>query len=407
MHILLINHYAGSKRHGMEFRPYYMAHEWQKLGHTVQIVAATFSHLRSQNPATTAPLTRETIDGVEYFWIRTPAYRGNGLGRVKNMLAFTWGLLRHRRALCERRPDVVIASSTYPLEIYAAKRLADRTGARLVFEVHDIWPLSPMLLAGMSRWHPFIAVMQHAEDYAYRHAWKVVSILPTAEAHMRGRGLAPGKFFHVPNGIVLADWAQPAPLPAAAAARLDALRQEGRFLVAYAGSHGIANGLDTVIDAAALLRDEPVTFVLVGKGPEKAPLQQRAAGLGLTNVVFLDPVPKLSIPTLLERMDVLYVSFKRSPLFQHGISPNKLMDYMMAGRPVIQAIDAGNDMVGEAQCGITIAPEDPAALVEAVRRFRAMPPAERARLGANGHAHAIAHHDYNVLASRFAAALQN
>ncbi|MEX2080953.1 MAG: glycosyltransferase, partial [Dehalococcoidia bacterium] len=155
--ILLINHYAGSPRHGMEFRPWYLAHEWQAQGHRVHVVAASASHVRSSQPATTANRTSELVDGVPYTWFRTPGYHGNGFRRVLNMLAFVLQLLWASRWLRRAAaPDVVIASSTYPLDIFPAWYIARRSGARLVFEVHDLWPLSPVQLGGVPRWHPYI-----------------------------------------------------------------------------------------------------------------------------------------------------------------------------------------------------------------------------------------------------------
>ena len=209
MNILLLNHYAGSPLLGMEFRPYYMAREWVRLGHRVQIVAADHSHVRARQPQA----GDELIDGIAYRWVATPPYQGNGLGRVRNI----WAFLRHvwadtPRLQREFRPDVVIASSTYPMDIWVARRLARPFGAKLVYEVHDLWPLSPIELSGMSRWHPFIRLVQAAEDAAYRDADVVVSMLPKVHDYMASRGLDLRKLHIVPNGIALDDWQQ-APQP--------------------------------------------------------------------------------------------------------------------------------------------------------------------------------------------------
>jgi glycosyltransferase involved in cell wall biosynthesis len=403
MNILLINHYAGSKRHGMEYRPYYMAREWQRLGHRVRIVAASHSHVRSVAPRASADLQREYIDGIEYVWIKTPPYHGNGAGRVFNMLAFVAGLYRHARELTEDlRPDAVIASSTYPLDVFPARRIARRAGAKLIFELHDLWPLSPMELGGMSRWHPFIAMMQVGENFACRNADALVSMLPKAEEHLRAHGLGPGKFHYVPNGIDVSEWtAMPDPLPDGIRARLDQLKRDGRFLVGYAGAHGLANALDYLIEAAKLTRDDPVTYVLVGQGPEKAGLQARAAGLGLSNVEFLPPVTKSQIPTLIGEMHAMFIGWRRKAIYRFGISPNKLMDYMMAGKPVIHSIEAGNDLVAESGCGVSVPPESPSAIADAVRHLAAMSAEQRRSMGARGRDFVVAHHDYRVLAGRF------
>ncbi|MBP8145409.1 MAG: glycosyltransferase family 4 protein [Inhella sp.] len=401
MNILLVNHYAGGPAYGMEYRCHYLARDWVRAGHRVVVVGASQSHVRSVQPAMTGTFTRETVEGVEFVWCRTPAYRGNGVGRVVNIAAFLWRLGQWRRWL-DFKPDVVIASSTYPADIGPARRIARCHGATLVWEVHDLWPLSPIELGGMSRRHPFIVWMQAAENAACRDADVVVSMLPKADAHLREHGMRPDKFVYVPNGIDPAEWqAAPGPLPEAHAAALREARATGRLVVGYAGAHGLANALGSLLDAAALARDEPVTWLLVGTGPEKAALAQRVAAEGLANVKLLPAVPKAEIPSLLAAMDLLYIGLKREPLFRFGISPNKLMDYMMAARPVVCAIDAGNDIVGDAGCGLTIPPEDPAALADAVRRLGALAPAERLRLGEAGRRYAEAHHVYPVLAQRF------
>jgi glycosyltransferase involved in cell wall biosynthesis len=359
--------------------------------------------VRSVAPRASADLQREYIDGIEYVWIKTPPYHGNGAGRVFNMLAFVAGLYRHARELTEDlRPDAVIASSTYPLDVFPARRIARRAGAKLIFELHDLWPLSPMELGGMSRWHPFIAMMQVGENFACRNADALVSMLPKAEEHLRAHGLGPGKFHYVPNGIDVSEWtAVPDPLPDGIRARLDQLKRDGRFLVGYAGAHGLANALDYLIEAAKLTRDDPVTYVLVGQGPEKAGLQAKAAGLGLSNVEFLPPVTKSQIPTLIGEMHAMFIGWRRKAIYRFGISPNKLMDYMMAGKPVIHSIEAGNDLVAESGCGVSVPPESPSAIADAVRHLAAMSAEQRRSMGARGRDFVVAHHDYRVLAGRF------
>ncbi|MFK3741317.1 glycosyltransferase family 4 protein [Massilia sp. TN1-12] len=408
MNILLVNHYAGSVRHGMEFRPYYLAREWVRLGHRVTIVAASESHLRRQVPTMRGRARMlEHIDGINYLWLATPPYHGNGAARVRNMLAFVlrlWRCASHLAATL--RPDAVIASSTYPLDIWPARRIARLARARLLYEVHDLWPLSPMELGGHSPRHPFIALLQAAEDAACRHADAIVSILPRVRAHLEAHGMAPHKLHLVPNGIDPGEWqAEPEPLPGPLAATLDALHAAGRLVVGYAGTHGVANALDTLLAAADRLRGGPVAFVLVGSGPEKPALARQAAALELDNVHFFDAIAKPQVPALLARFDVAYIGWQRQPLYRFGISPNKLIDYMMAGRPVLHAVEAGNDPVAEAGCGFTVAPEDPRAVADGILALHALGPARRAALGRRGRTHALAHYTYPVLGRRFLDAL--
>lgn len=403
MNILLINHYAGSKNHGMEYRPYYLAKEWIKYGHKVTIVAASFSHVRTVQPFIKGNITKEIIDGIQYVWLKTPEYYGNNIRRVFNMMTFIWRLFIYKKRLInEFRPDVIIASSTYPLDIYPAHRIARSVNAKLIFEVHDLWPLSPMELGGMSRWHPFIMVMQKAEDYAYKVSDYVVSLLPKAYVYMQEHGMAPHKFVYIPNGINVEEWSSCNSSPPKQ--HLEIIRnikKQGYFLVGYTGAHGVANALDHLIDAALLLQNEPVFIILVGKGSEKEKLQQKALKLGLKNVMFLPPVPRSAIPELLSLFDALYIGLKRQSLFRFGISPNKLIDYMMAGKPIIHAIEAGNDMVSEAGCGISIPPEDPKAIVDAIKKLMNMSSIDRNQMGSRCREYVLLNHDYRILAKRF------
>ena len=120
---------------------------------------------------------------------------------------------------------------------------------------------------------------------------------------------------------------------------------------------------------------------------------------------FFDPVPKAQVPALLRRFDLAYIGWHRQPLYRFGISPNKLIDYMMAARPVLHAVDAGNDPVAEAGCGLTVAPEQPQAIADAILSLMALGAAKRAQLGQRGRAFALAHHTYPVLGQRFLTAL--
>ncbi|MCV2359821.1 glycosyltransferase family 4 protein [Paucibacter sp. TC2R-5] len=411
MKLLLINHYAGSPEHGMEFRPFYMAREWLRAGHQVLILAASQSHVRSSQPRPGG----QTLDGVPFVWYSTPAYAGNGLGRARNIWSFCRQVWSDADALAENfQPDVVIASSTYPMDIWPARRIAQKARAKLVYEVHDLWPLSPIELSGMSPIHPFALVCQQAEVEAYRDAHVVVSMLPKVHEHMAGHGLDLKKLHIVPNGIALDEWmdaeaGHSEALNPEIATHIALQRASGRLVLGYAGSHGLPNALDVLLDAAKLLQASPegqkIAIVMVGGGHEKARLAERVRSEGLSHVSLFDPIPKGQIPALLGQFDIAYIGWQRTPIYRFGIAPNKLMDYMMAGRAVLHSVEAGNDPVAEAGAGLTVAPEDPAAVAEGVLRLAQCSPAERTAMGQKGRAFVLANHTYPVLAQRFIDAL--
>jgi glycosyltransferase involved in cell wall biosynthesis len=399
--ILLINQYAGSPRDGMEFRPHTLAREWQANGHDVLIVAGSPSHVRARNPELARRVSRELVDGVEFEWLKLPGYDGNGARRAANVVAFASYLRGRSRALADDfRPDVVIASSTHPLDIYGARAAARRSGARLVFEVHDLWPLTPIELGGMSPSHPFIRLMARAERTACASADTVVSILPAADRHLVTRGMPPERYVHVPNGISIAESDAGEPLPTEQAELVHSLRADGRFLVGYAGGIGHVNAIDDLLAAAALLQEAPITFLIWGDGPERIALERHATEAGLTHVRFLGRIPKQAVRDALAACDALYLGWKRSSVYRFGVSPNKLFDYMAAARPIVHATSAPLDPVEEYGCGVSVEAEDPPALARAIEQLASLPPTDRAALGARGRRHAEEQHDYPILAAR-------
>jgi glycosyltransferase involved in cell wall biosynthesis len=149
------------------------------------------------------------------------------------------------------------------------------------------------------------------------------------------------------------------------------------------------------------MKGEPIAFVLVGDGHEKARLVKRVRDEGLDRVAMLAPVPKAQIPALLAAFDIAYIGWQRVPIYRFGIAPNKLMDYMMAGRAVLHSVAAGNDAVAEAGCGLTVTPESAKAVAAGLRELAGVTPEARAAMGERGRAFVIANHSYRVLAQRF------
>jgi glycosyltransferase involved in cell wall biosynthesis len=398
VHLLIINHNAGRPDLGYMFRPYYLAREWIKDGHSVTIIGSTFSHVRK----IITKAGEEKYDGIQYIWIKSRKYNGNGLGRLLAMIQFISKIWFRAKIISSKyRPDIVIASSTYPLDIYPAQRIAKYAKAQLCFELHDLWPLSPMELGGYSKRHPFIRVMQMAEDYYCKHADKVISIIPLAKDYLIGRGLDGRKYFHVPNGVAPEEWKDSEPLIPDLAERISKIKSQFGFLIAYAGAHGVANALDTLLLAAAKLSEKNIGIVLIGGGPEKENLTKRSQALGLNNVFFVDTIPKKQIPALLTQFDTLYIGLQKESLFRFGISPNKIFDYMMAAKPIVQAIDSGNNLVEEANCGLYAAAENADEVSEAILKLKALSPDQRTKLGQNGKEYVLQNHTYSVLARKF------
>lgn len=403
MNILYINHYAGSPKMGMEFRPYYLAREWVRRGHDVTIIAGDYSHLRRENPDVREDFQEEIIDGIRYLWVQTGEYEGNGVARALTMFRFTAKLMKHAGSLVKRfHPNAVIASSTYPLDSYPAKKIARKAGARYIHEVHDLWPATLYEIGGMSKNHPFVVLLQIAENHAYKSCDALVSLLGGAKEYMMQHGLAGEKFHYLGNGVVLEEWQGGAKMPEPHRELLERLHSEGKFIVGYFGGHALSNNLGHLLDVAEAMKGrEDIAFVLVGDGVEKPRLVEDASRRGIRNVHFLPPMAKDEVPDLVSHFDIVFITAKDSPLYRYGVSMNKMFDAMMAGVPVVEAIDAPSTPISEADAGITVPPEDTEAAVKAVETFAAMEPKERRAYGERGRESVMMHHNYEKLALEF------
>ena len=406
MNILYIEHYAGSDKYGMEFRPFYMAREWVKMGHSVTILAADFSHLRKINPTVAKDFETETDSGVSFVWLKTNPYRRNDHMRIFNMMGFVNKVKKQAKYIAETyKPDVIIHSSTYPMDVYAAQAVKKYCGAPCFYEIHDLWPMS---LTAMASWlkdsNPLVKYVQKAEDACYTLDDGVVSILPGALRHIEERGFQNVNYHNVPNGVVLSDMPTPAPLPEDITNRFARWKRQGKFTLVYAGGHARSNALDCMIEAADLAGDS-VQMVLVGKGEQKERLTELAKGK--QNVTFLPPVEKNQVPSLLALADGLYLGAKDDPLYTYGVGMNKIFDYMLAAKPIINGIRSAGNPLELSGCAVTIPPEDPKALADAVHLLQQKAPSELAEMGQKGYDYVTENHEYTVLAQRFIDALHS
>jgi glycosyltransferase involved in cell wall biosynthesis len=398
MNICIIYAESSTPQTGIGGRHHYLSKELAKLGHNVTVVAARWHHLLREAIDTDVLPAEEIVEGYRLIRIDVPRYaHAQDKRRVLSWLVFAAKLSALSRRL-PSAPDVVLYSSPHPVGYLAAERLARVFGARLVFDVRDIWPLTLIQIGGYSPRHPFIRLLQWIEDRAYARADRVVSNLEGAVEHMAAHGMDRTKFTWIPNGIALDEATHPSPLPHVLAAQIPA---EG-LRVVYTGTLGKANALGTLIEAAMLLRDmTDVHILLVGQGSSRADLQARCDALGLTNVRFIGSVPKQQVQSVLAACDVCYIGLTASPLFKFGVSPNKLFDYLVAGKPILYCIDSGEfKPIEHHEAGLQLPPQDPEALADAIRRLHATPETERRRMGENGRRAALEQYDYGKLARR-------
>lgn len=304
------------------------------------------------------PLVVEELDGamVHRVWVATSPVK-----TLRTRLAFyaTFGTAAAARVATLPRADVIVASSPPlpgPAAVLQAARLR-RTP--FVLDVRDIWPAAAQALGELSN-ERVIRFFERVERHLYRHAARVTTTTLAFCRHIddvAGRPVS----VHLPNGASDAMIAEPYAEPATA----------GPLTVGYVGNLGIAQGLDILPDAAALLRDQPVRFLVVGGGPRRQALTDRVDADGLSAVEIRPPVDREDVSSVLRGCDALLVCLRDEPLLEHFV-PSKMFDAMAVGRPVLLAARGESaDLVREVGCGIVIEPEDGPALAAAIQTLAA------------------------------------
>jgi len=376
MHILIIHQAFASLEEPGGTRHFELARLLAASGHRVTVIASPVSYITGARISeASASAAQPDSPGVTI--LRARVYEAHHRSFLHRMLAFfSFMLSSFWIGLGVRGVDLVWGTSPPIFQGVTAWLLARLKRARFLFEVRDLWPEFAVAV-GVLKDCTLIRLSEWLERFLYRSADCVMVNSPGFVEHVRLRGAR--RIELVPNG------ADPSMFDSSGAGR-EFRRQHGfddRFVALYAGAHGMSNDLEVVIDAARLLQDESVQIVLVGDGKEKPALLARAAGLGLRNVTFLPSVPKRQMPEILAAADAGIAILK--PLEAYKTTyPNKVFDYMGAGRPVLLAIDGViREVVEAAGCGLFVKPGDPQALADAIHLLAADRDRSR-RMGLDG-----------------------
>ncbi len=389
MRIWIINHYASPPIYPGGTRHYNLALQLQKKGHEVIIIAANYNHFSHEQIKPTESLLDTTYQ-VPFIWLSVPPYKGNTLGRFYNMLVFAWRLIRNPFLKKILPPDVIIGSSPHLFAALGAEILSRQLKKPFILEIRDLWPESLVDLGRFSHKHPLIKSMKYIERYLYRRARRIISLLPNANDYLIKCGVNSNHILWLPNS---ADIESIPALPSII---------NNKFTVMYAGAHGVANDLDTVISSAKILQDsgfsEKIKIYLIGEGPEKLRLKKLAESYNLSIIEFLDAVPKNEIYSTLNQADAYLMLLKDSPVFRWGISPNKLFDYLAMERPVIFAVNTPFNPVEQCNAGITVKPGDPVSLSNALIKMASLSREELNEMGRRGKEYILKHHHITQLA---------
>lgn len=323
------------------------------------------------------------------------------------MLTFCFRYLSNLREI-ERivAPDVVIEGAAYTLPFLPSARLARRCGAQLVYEVRDIWPLSLYEL-GISRWNPITWIINKAQSFALRSADITISSLRFADIYFSETGRDPNAFAYISNAADLTLFEMRDPMPETAARQIAKLKSRCTGIVGYAGSIGHANSVDRLLEAAHNLEDKGVGVIIIGEGAKKDELIDHVAARKQGNVVFLDSVPKAQVFDIIDEFDLGFVGGRIRKVHQYGVSPNKLYDYMICAVPVLFCLSTDDNIVAEANCGISVTAPTVATIQDGITEFFLLDAAQRTAMGERGRQAVKARYTYAMLAQNYEDALSN
>lgn len=405
MHIVYVSQYFPPEPGAPAARVSELSRAWAARGHKVTVLTGMPHH-----PAGVIPpeyrgraLVRERFHDVDV--VRTWIYAAANKGKVRRSLAFlsyaasaaAWGQL-HVDA-----PDVVVATSPQLLSAAAGSVLSLTRGAPWVFEVRDLWPESIVAVGALPARHPVVRGLEVVEEGLYRRADRVVVVTDAFRERLIERGLPASKLAVMKNG---ADLSRFVPRGRDTPLRAE-LGWQGKTVVSYAGTHGMAHGLDAILDVAKGLRGRgDLRFLFVGDGAQREALTKRVEREAITNVKLLGPVPRDRMTEVYATSDVCLVPLRATALF-NTVLPSKLFEIMAMERPVVLSVDGEARALTEASgAGLYAPPEDVPAITEALVAL-ADDPARREAMGRSGRAFVTAHYDREQIAGRYLALLED
>jgi glycosyltransferase involved in cell wall biosynthesis len=404
VHVLFVTQFFTPEVGATQTRIHEFARACVAAGHRVTVLTELPNHPRGRilPDYQGRIVTRETLDGftvlrvwvwtaeIKTFWMRLAFYGS----------FFVLALLRG--ALVRGPVDVVFATSP-PLPVgLLGWVLARARRARFVLDIRDLWPAAAQALGELNR-PALLRAAERLERFLYRHADRITTVTRGFVRHITPMLRDAARVVWLPNGTI-GDVFHPDRVDPSLRARLGLT---GRFVVTFAGNHGIGQGLEAVLEAANLLRARPdVMFCFIGDGPSKARLVARAGALELPNVRFLPGVPLAEVTPYLTMSDALLVTLRSHPVFDTFI-PSKLFDFLACSRPVILMVNGEAREVLEASGnGVWVAPEDSAGLAKAVVELMERPEEERRAMGARGRAYVVAHYSRAAQAERLVRLLE-
>lgn len=369
MNLWIFNHYAVGPGSSGFTRHYDLARELVKRNIDVTIIASSFNYqtkVEARHYKKGEWYQVEMLDGVRFVWLKTIQYKVNNYKRVLNMFEYSIKAYFIKNVLKDQ-PTHVIGSLMHPFAAIAGAKVAKSKKSFFIFEERDLWPQSMIDLGNESPNSFKVKLLRKIERWLINSSDKILLLFDKAKSYMLQNGVSEEKLMVVSNGVQLENYNHnlTKQLPAEVSVIFD--ENADKLIAVYTGAHGMANNLDMVLDAAKTLQnndEENIHFIFLGDGVHKENLVKRKSEENIQNVSFLSSINKEYIPTFLSKADVGLLPLHDSPVFNWGISPNKMYDYMAANLPVVILTDIDKDAIHKENPSILIQKDQAANLVK-------------------------------------------
>jgi len=402
MKILILSKYAFSKEVGFETRLFAFSRIWVKNGNEVNIISSVDNYFGKFSKHYTKTYNTEVIDGINVTWIKTITYKKTiSVRRVLSWIDFEWKLFWIRKELLNK-PEAIIVSSLSLLTILNGVRLQQKFNSKLIFEIRDIWPLTLIEEGGYSSSNPFVKILSWIEKWGYQKSDMIIGTMPNIAEHVNEVCKKTINCDCVPFGFKLEDYKE--------ILVNDAFENkynipQNKLVIGYAGSIGLSNGLDIFIETIKELKDnDRIHFVILGNGALRDKYMKYLGGCD--NVQFLGKVERKEVKNVLAKCDVLYFAALNSKVWKYGWSPNKLIDYMMSGKPVLASYSGYQSMINEANSGLFVPSENKEALIEGINIMKDKSQEELKKMGQRGREWLIQNRQWETLADNYLAIMK-
>lgn len=368
MKIWIVNHYAIPPAFGGLNRHYYFSREFRKKGIETRIFSSGKIHNTDINMTKNSELYKIVdCDGVEYTFVKTSDYKGNGIKRMFSFLQFPYNVLRTMKKFFKtEKPDVIYASSPELFATWVACSFAKKNKIPIVVEIRDLWPESIVELTRFTRKNPIIKILYAMERKIYEKADRIIFTFEGGKDYITEKGwdtkhggkINIEKVCYVNNGVDLEQYKKDKEENSIEDEVLD---RKDLFKVVYTGSVRRTNCIWMLVEAARKLQDsgnEKCAIVIYGDGTEKESLIKKSEEYGLKNIFFRGRVDRKFIPGILSRSDLNVFVGENDSMNRYGLSLNKMFDYMASGKPILTSVKSNYDNVTKYNCGIVLESND-------------------------------------------------